>query len=123
LAYDKAMRCLAVITMLVFAMTLAQPVAAQSFKPNFGAGFKAHSIDDYATALKHLRPLAEQGNAGAQYWLGRMYREGKGVTRNNKKAVRWWRKSAKQGDSSTQFYLGEMYRVGWGVLQDLVDRF
>lgn len=29
--------------------------------------------DDYATALKVFRPLAEQGHAGAQYNLGVMY--------------------------------------------------
>ena len=38
LAYDQAMRCLAVITMLNLAMAMAQPVAAQSFKPDYGAG-------------------------------------------------------------------------------------
>ena len=64
------MRYLAVITMLVLALAFAQPVAAQSFKPDYDAGFKAYEQKDYATALKHWRPIAKQGNAMAQFQLG-----------------------------------------------------
>ena len=53
LAYDQAMKCLAVITMLVLVLALAQPVAAQSFKPDFDAGGAAYMQKDYATVLKH----------------------------------------------------------------------
>jgi hypothetical protein len=35
LAYDQARRYLAVITMLIIALAMAQPAAAQSFKPDF----------------------------------------------------------------------------------------
>ena len=80
------MRYLAVITMLVLAM--AQPVAAQSFKPDIEAGDKAYNEEDYATALRHWRPLAEQGDARAQLYLGQMYRRGKGVTKDNSDAAR-----------------------------------
>ncbi len=59
LAYDQTMRCLAVITFLVLAITIAQPVAAQSFKPDYDAGWDAYSNGDYATVLKHFRPLAK----------------------------------------------------------------
>ena len=65
------MRCLAVITMLVLVM--AQPVAAQSFKPDHNAGLDAYGRKDYATALKHWRPLAKQGHDGAQWNLGKLY--------------------------------------------------
>jgi hypothetical protein len=61
-AYDQAMRFLAAITMLVLALAMVQPVAAQSFKPDYDAGEAAHLQKDYATALRHWRPLAAQGN-------------------------------------------------------------
>ena len=48
-------------------------------------------------ALKNLRPLAEQGDAKAQYWLGEMYHVGHGVTKDHKEALRWYRKAANQG--------------------------
>ena len=68
LDYDQDMRFLAVITMLV--LLIAQPVAAQSFKPDWDAGREAYKQKDYATALRHWRPLAEQGLASAQDNLG-----------------------------------------------------
>ena len=72
LAYDQAMRFQAAITLLVLALAIAQPVAAQGFKPDYKAGEKAYKLKDYATALKKWRPLADQGNAEAQYHLGKM---------------------------------------------------
>ena len=62
------MRHLAAITMLVLALAMAQPVAAQSFKPDYWAGDTAYLNKDYATALRHWRPLAEQGHVG---WVNR----------------------------------------------------
>ena len=59
--------------MLILALAIMQPVAAQSFKPDFDAGARAKVKGDDVTALRHWRPLAEQGNARAQYWLGEMY--------------------------------------------------
>ena len=72
-AYDLAMRFLAVITLLILALAVVRPVAAQSFKPDYDAGMDAYAKSDYATALKHLRALAEQGHARAQWPLGYTY--------------------------------------------------
>ena len=40
----------------------------------YNEGFAAYTRGDYTTALQHWQPLADQGNASAQSWLGRMYR-------------------------------------------------
>ncbi len=42
----------------------------------------AYLSGDYGTAIREFRPLAEQGDAGAQYKLGVMYDKGRGVPRN-----------------------------------------
>ena len=63
---------LALATMLSF-MTFS-PVAAQDYQK----GYDAYQACDYATALQEWRPLAEQGNATAQFNLGFMYYNGKG---------------------------------------------
>ena len=42
---------------------------------------------------------AEQGDQKAQYYLGEMYQDGKGVKKNGNKALEWWEKSARQGYS------------------------
>lgn len=45
--------------------------------------------EKYAAVLGDLRPLAEQGNAEAQYKLGLMYSKGQGVVQNYVVACMW----------------------------------
>ena len=45
-----------------------------------------------------MLPLAEQGVAKAQYNLGLMYGKGKGVVKDDGKAIKWWKLAADQGD-------------------------
>lgn len=51
---------------------LASPAASQ----DFDAGMQAYLEGDYAAALHEWRPLAEQGDAEAQFNLGIMFYEG-----------------------------------------------
>jgi len=85
---------------------------------DFREGAEAYKRGDYATALRILRQLAEQGNATAQSSLGLMYDKGKGVPQDYKEAVKWYRKAANQGNVNAQSNLGVMYGNGHGVTQD-----
>ncbi len=58
---------------------------------------------DYTTALKELKPLAEQGQADAQYNLGLMYSNGWGVVQNYKAAVKWYKLAAEQSDADSVY--------------------
>ena len=78
----------------------------------------AYQRGDYATAIRKFRPLAEQGDAGAQYNLGLMYRNGQGVPQDDAEAMKWYREAAEQGDARAQNNLGVMYGEGKGVPQD-----
>ena len=84
-------------------------------------GEAAYQRGDYATALQIWRPLADQGDAGAQAWLGLMYDNGHGVTQDYAEAARWYRLAAAQGLALAQFNLGEMYYLGQGVPQDYAE--
>ncbi len=84
----------------------------------FQAGVDAYNQGDYETAFKEWLPLAEQGEAEAQYNLGVLYDKGQGVPQDDTKAVRWYRLAAGQGNSAAQFNLGVMYANGQGVPQD-----
>tara|TARA_R110002153_G_scaffold61234_2_gene165353 strand:+ start:293 stop:667 length:375 start_codon:yes stop_codon:yes gene_type:complete len=53
-------------------------------------GLAAAQAGDFVTALEEWRPLAEQGNARAQFNLGVMYSNGDGVPQNYAEAVRWY---------------------------------
>jgi TPR repeat protein len=84
-------------------------------------GRKAYERGDYATAFRLMKPLAEQGDATAQYNLGYMYRMGRGVPQDYAEAAKWFRKAAEQGEAIAQNSLGVMYEKGQGVPQDYVE--
>ena len=76
--------------------------------------------------FKSLNPLAEKGNAMAQFKLGGMFYLGDGVEKDLKEADRWWlkaagsfRKAALKGDAEAQMNLGYMYDRGNGVSKNL----
>ncbi|MHB8455363.1 MAG: tetratricopeptide repeat protein [Acidiferrobacterales bacterium] len=78
-------------------------------------GFKAAKAGHYKTAAKILRPLADQGDARAQYNLGVLYSDGRGVPQNYQEAMTWYRKAADQGFAAAQYDLGVVYATGQGV--------
>lgn len=75
---------------------------------------------DYATALKVWRPLADHGNAVAQFGLGMMYEHGDGVPRDFVQALGWYLKAADRGQAAAQYELAEMYERGEGAPQNYV---
>mgnify|MGYP003379299219 CR=1 FL=1 len=87
----------------------------------FEDGVTAYERGDYAAVLRLWRPLADQGNASAQYNLGVMYSRGDGVPQDYAEALKWYRKAADQGEASAQYNLGFMYHNGQGVPQDYVE--
>ncbi|HSQ02901.1 MAG TPA: tetratricopeptide repeat protein [Burkholderiales bacterium] len=87
---------------------------------DFQDALAAADRGDFATALNLWRPLAQGGDALAQYNLGVLYRNGLGVRRDYNEAMRWYRSAAQQGLPIAQYDLGAMYRLGQGVAQDYV---
>ncbi len=67
---------------------------------------------NYTTALKLLKPLAQQGNAEAQCVIATMYHLGLGVDRNGPEAVKWYTKSAQQGYPVASNNLAGIYLIG-----------
>ena len=85
---------------------------------DFRDGWVAFEEGDYATAFREWKPLAKQGDASAQYNLGHMYYEGKGVPQDFAEAFGWFGKAAAQGEYVAQFNIGVMYQYGTGAPQD-----
>tara|TARA_B100000315_G_scaffold196176_1_gene187254 strand:- start:128 stop:496 length:369 start_codon:yes stop_codon:yes gene_type:complete len=88
--------------------------AAEASSADLPKGVEAYVAGDYAAALRELRPLAEQGDAQAQYSLGLMYEKGQGVARDDAQALKWYRKAVEQGHADAQFLLGLVYEKGRG---------
>jgi TPR repeat protein len=108
----KLIRSAAVALMLIPTTSSAE---------DFGVGMAAYRAGDFATALSEWTPLAEQGSADAQFFLGTMHDKGEGVPPDAAEAVKWWRLAAEQGDSSAQFMVGSRYANGTGVPQDYAE--
>jgi len=81
----------------------------------------AYQRGDYATALRELRPLAEQGSADAQFNIGLMYNQGRGTPVDYKEAAKWYRLAAEQNLPRAEFYLGVIYFKGQGVPQNFKE--
>jgi hypothetical protein len=84
-------------------------------------GYEALIRKDYAAAIKEYRPLAERGNAEAQYRIGRMYEFGQGYPQDKAQGIAWVRKAAAQNHADAQQELGFIYAAGDGVKQDNVQ--
>ena len=91
---------------------------SQIFNDDFEHALDAYKRKDYKAAYKLWLPIAEQGNADAQYFLGSMYCRGQGVSQDYKEEVKWYRLAAEQGYASAQFSLAGNYCNGEGVPQD-----
>ena len=72
----------------------------------------AEPLKDFEAAAKIIReqrPLADNGNARAQYILGVGYYHGQGVPQDRTQALNWFRKAAERGIADAQYSLGLMY--------------
>lgn len=76
------MRPVRTIVLVLSFVCLAVPAGA-----DFHTGMDTNNRGDYATVLREWRPLAEEGNAVAQYNLGLQYVRGQGVPQDDMCAV------------------------------------
>ena len=96
--------------------TLAIPLLSSvGLGADLEKGLAAYNVGDYETSLAECQPLAEEGDAMAQFCVGRLYANGFGVAMNDELALRWYGLAAEQGYSEAQFNLGLMHANGWGV--------
>ena len=101
---------------LLLTLSLVAPAWA-----DYQTGLDANTRGDYATALREWKPLAEQGDARAQFSIGLLYETGDGVPRDYVNARQWYEKAAVQKEARAQYYLGMQYAFGQGTPVDLVQ--
>ena len=111
-------KTLATLVVSTALLTACQTTKTAEFQGDYQTGVNAYATGDFKTALIHFKPLAENGNAGAQLLYGAMFEAGDGVPKDYKQASQWYKKSAKQGNEGAQFLLGKLYYNGNGVIKD-----
>ena len=73
-------------TAMLLALTLTAPTAVSA---DFERAKAAFDREDYSVALSEFIPLAEQGHSNAQFYLGVMYGNGRGVPLDHALAAQW----------------------------------
>jgi TPR repeat protein len=89
--------------------------SARAGGPVYDEGLAAFSSGDISTAYQLWRPLAEHGDADAQFALASLYYDGIGVPVDHTESSYWFLLSAKQGHKDAQYNLGNAYKRGEGV--------
>jgi TPR repeat protein len=78
--------------------------------------------EDWQTAVKKYKALAEKGNVFAQLQLGDIYSSGTvNIRKDDRESVRWYKLAAAKGDAKAQNNLGNKFRYGEGVLQNYAE--
>ena len=91
-------------------------------KVQYSLGLQYESwAQDYVEALKWYRKAAERGYFEAQFKLGEMYANGKGVAKDDVEALKWYRKAAEQRYATQFNHLGAMYYDGEGAPEDAAE--
>ena len=104
---------------VAFALGLSALAGSVAVAADYAAGIAAGNRGDFVAALAELEPLAEQGDARAQFAVGQVYHRGLGaIEQDLDKARRWYEAAARQGDANAQTNLGVMYATGLGAPQD-----
>lgn len=89
------------VTALLAGALIAAPAIA-----DVKAGVDLWAKRDFAGAVREWRPLAERGDADAQFNLGQAYKLGRGVPADLKIAQTWYEKAAQAGHEQAQANLG-----------------
>ena len=108
---------------LLIAFLLLAGTPGQVRAGDFQTGLSAFNAGDYASAFADWWPLAVKGDAKAQASLGFLYYAGKGVGRDDRKALVWFSRAAEAGQPTAQFFLGLQYFYGRGVPRDLAQAY
>jgi TPR repeat protein len=69
--------------------------------------------------FRWIRMAAEQGNSVAEYMVGCLYHEGKGVPKDEKAASHWLRIAASRGNLKAQKHLATMYYLDKNYKQSI----
>ena len=75
-------------------------------------GLDSFNSKDYKAAYNILKPLADGGDANAQYIIGCMCEMGLGIPQNYRAAFVWYESAFKQGYAMAQFKMGEIHYQG-----------
>lgn len=76
---------------------------------------------EYRTIFELYLKAAQQNHIEAQYELGQLYEQGKGIEQSFDKAVEWFLRAAEQNYDAAKYRLFELYALGKGVKKSITE--
>jgi TPR repeat protein len=105
--------------------TFLSLTATISYSQDFETGLSAYEARDYQAARAEWIPLAQEGNANAQFRLGILYQLTSALGLEEPEVytegIKWIHEAAVQGHANAQHELGLAYLKGKGVPQDYLQ--
>jgi hypothetical protein len=114
----SVMRLKAVQTLLIGMLTLIVS-SSLVFASSLNDAISAFSHGDYSKARRLLKPLAQEGIPEAQFALGVIYREGKGVAKSLEEAADLFCSAATKKLPDAEYNCGLMNALGEGIAQNI----
>src|SRR5471032_2978280 len=86
--------------------------AIGSVAADLAVGVRAYDRKEFAKAASELMPLAQSGDATAQYYIGSMSFFGQGLPQDYRAGIKWYTAAAEQGHAHAAAMLGSLYNYG-----------
>lgn len=80
---------------------------------------QAYANGAFKEAFDIWLPIAEQGDAEAQAWIGSLHANGEGVDVDDRAALTWYERAAEQGHAMAQANVGANYFMARGTDKDV----
>ncbi len=95
----------AVAGIIIFAATFSSMALSPAHADPFEIGLKAYGRGDYQEAFAAFSAAAEEGHPAAQYSLAVLYHAGRGVKRDHRRALNWYRRAVANGIQGAAYRL------------------
>ena len=84
----------------------------------FNVAYAANKAEKYDVSVKLLEEAVDKGSAAAANELGGAYLAGRGVDKDEEKALELYQQAEKMGSASAAYNIGVCYAYGYGVKAD-----
>jgi len=84
----------------------------------FDVAYAANQAEKYEVSVKLLEEAVEKGSAAAANELGGAYLNGRGVEKDEEKALSMYQQAEKMGSASAAYNIGVCHAYGYGVKAD-----
>lgn len=97
--------------------TASAPAALAAGAERYEDGIGFYQRNEFEKSFKSLRPLAEKGDARAQYMLGRHYQFGQGVKADRAEAYHWYKRAEARGHLEAKLFR-QLLEKRWKLTPD-----